>query len=487
MFSIIRRPNLLSASLPDDMASRPADPAYTPADPASMPADPACTCDVSSRHPRPMNRLVVFLLLLMVPLAAGCGQGADTTADGRQELRVFFLLISTKQVEFYRWAEQQFETLHPDVDVVFEQFPGTSLKDYEIKIRLRYASGDPPDVWFFRENLLAEFVNLGLLAPAPPYIERIVRENSLNEMVREAPYFDGICYGIVHNAAWQALYYNKNMFREAGLDPERPPETWDELLDYAEKLTVRRPDGSVERAGISLRKTGYSPGVAEKWLTFFHSAGGRLFNESGSKSLFDSEAGRAANAFYEEVFRRKLDSVEHEGDQQGFGQGRVAMFIRELHVVDWMRTNYPDVEFGVGKIPAADTSLTSYSSGGSYPFVVSSDSDVKEIAWRFIEFLMSDEPYTRYMQTLNELPMLKSVAARPEFSNDPYVRTFMEQPVYIPPKFSHDKRSLAILGAYVERLAYGRISSEEMLERVTHDVDAHLRTNLARQQRTASR
>jgi multiple sugar transport system substrate-binding protein len=424
------------------------------------------------------------LIVIVLAMVAGCRGDGGTTGEGRKPLNVFFLLISTKQVEFYQWAERQFEAANPDVDVIFEQFPGTSLKDYEIKIRLRYASGDPPDVWYFRENLLAEFVDLDLLAEAPPHIERIVQENSLNEMIRQAPYFDGICYGIAHNAAWQALYYNKDMFREAGLDPERPPETWDELLDYAELLTARRADGGVERAGISLRKTGYSPGTAEKWLTFFYSAGGTPFDADGSKSLFDSEAGRATNEFYEEVFRRKLDSVEHEGDQQDFGQGRVAMFIRELHVVDWMRTNYPNVNFGVAKIPVPDTSFTSYSSGGSYPFVVSKGSDVEETAWRFIEFLMSDEPYTKYMQMLNELPMLKSVAALPEFSEDPYVRTFLEQPVYIPPKFPHDKRSLGILGAYIERLAYGHLTSEEMLERATHDIDAHLRTNRERRQRT---
>ena len=428
-----------------------------------------------------------ILLLLLAAPPAGCRHDGETAADGRRPLHVFFLLISTKQVAFYRWAEQQFEAENPDVDVIFEQFPGTSLKDYEIKIRLRYASGDPPDVWYFRENLLAEFVDLGLLAPAPPFIERIVQENSLNEMIRQAPYFNGVCYGIAHNAAWQALYYNKDMFREAGLDPDRPPETWDELLEYAELLTKRREDGSVERAGISLRKTGYSPGTAEKWLTFFHSAGGRLFNEDGSRSLVDSEAGHAANAFYDEVFRRKLDSVEHEGDQQGFGQERVAMFIRELHVVDWLHTNYPDVNFGVARIPVPDTSFTSYSAGGAYPFVVSSGSDVEETAWHFIEFLMSDEPYTKYMRMLNELPMLKSVAALPEFAEDPYIRTFLEQPVSIPPKFPHDKRSLAILGAYVERLAYGHLTSEEMLERATHDIDAHLRTNRERRIRTASR
>lgn len=432
------------------------------------------------------RRAVTFpvLFLLLAGLIVGCGQDRAVSADGRVPLRVFLLLISTKQVEFYNWAEQEYERLNPDVDLIIEQFPGTSLKDFEIKIRLRYASKQAPDIWYHREDLLSEFVNLGLVAEAPEYIEKLVRDNSLNEMVRGASYFDGRCYGIAHNAAWTALYYNKQMFREAGLDPERPPHTWEELVEYADRLTERRPDGSIVRSGFSLRKAGYKRGTAEKWLTFFYTAGGRVFNADGTKSNLDSEAGRAALSLYKTVLERRIDAVDFEGDQQGFGQGRVAMFIRELHVVDWLRTNYPDLDFGVAPIPSLDGSEPSYSSGGAYPFVVSSDSEHQEEAWRFIAFLMQDEPYLRYMRAVGELPMLKSVAAEPEFSDDPPRRVFIEQPVRASPKLPYDKRSLEIMGAYIERFCYGHLSLEETLRRMAHDVDAHVQTNHARYQRS---
>ena len=77
---------------------------------------------------------------------------------------------------YFDWAEATYEAANPDVDIVIEQFPGSSLKDYEIKLRLRYASGNAPDIWYFRENELAEYVDLGLLAPAPDYIEKITRQ-----------------------------------------------------------------------------------------------------------------------------------------------------------------------------------------------------------------------------------------------------------------------------------------------------------------------
>lgn len=99
---------------------------------------------------------------------------------------------------------------------------------------------------------------------------------------------------------------------------------------------------------------------------------------------------------------------------------------------------------------------------------------------------MSDDVYARYAETMHEMPTLKSVAERPQFKNDPYLQVFINQPAYIPPKFPHDKRSLEILGAYLERFAYGHLSIEETLDRATEDINAHLQTNYARYHRNTN-
>jgi multiple sugar transport system substrate-binding protein len=220
-----------------------------------------------------MNRSrSIFSLLAVVLFGAvlmGCGNGPPARMpDGRIPVRVYLLLISTNQVSYYEWAEQAFEAENPGIDVIIEQFPGVSLRDFEIKLRLRFSSRQAPDLFHVNENVAAELASLGLLAPAPPEIVDLIESNSLNELVRTAPRFDSLYYGIVSDAVWTALYYNKDHFREAGLDPERPPQTWDELIEYADRLTQRRADGKPVRTGLSLRKSGYKVGTAEKWLTF---------------------------------------------------------------------------------------------------------------------------------------------------------------------------------------------------------------------------
>lgn len=423
-------------------------------------------------------RLVVALCcaLCLLPVS-GCSDAhrPARTADGRIPIQVYLLLISTKQVDFYRWAEAAYEKQNPNVDILIEQFPGTSLKDFEIKLRLRFSSGLAPDVFHAHASVTSELVDLGLLEEAPPFIEKMVQEESRNEMIRQAPYFDGTPYGIVSGAVPTVLYYNRAMFREAGLDPNRPPTTWEELLDYAEKLTVRDADGNVQRAGLSLRKRGFKPGTAEKWLTFLFSAGGEAFNEAGTRAKFNSEAGREALTFYKQVlFEKNIDAIELEGDQQGFGQEKAAMFIREVHVVRWLNQNYPDLDYGVATLPRRNTSL---SAGAPYLWNVPRQSAHPREAWRFIEFLMSEEVHARYASIGGIIPVTKSVASLPAFREDPYLKTFLEQEMKTTNMFPRVNRAKGILGAYIERFCYGRLSVEETLRRAERDANALLRRN----------
>ena len=416
-----------------------------------------------------------LLSLLLLALSAGCTHPEAPPADGRTPIRVALVMINTGQVGFYEWAEAEYEQRRPDIDIIIEQFPGTSLKDYEIKLRLQYASGQAPDIWSFRENELAPYVELGLLAPAPASIQALVESNSINDMVQQAPFFNGVCYGITQHAGWQILYYNKTHFREAGLTD--PPTTWPALIDYARRLAQYAPDGRLTRAGLSLRKTGYKQGTAEKWLTFFYSAGGMPFNEDGTESLFDSPAGHAAFNLYGTILAENLDTTEHEGDQRGFGQGHVAMFIREDHVIAWLNEHYPNLEYGVAALPALDSTMTSFSSGGAFPMVVSSTSNHQNEAWAFLSFLFEDDVYLRYIRAVQAQPLLTSIAQRDEFISHPQLSTYARQAVYVPPKFPHDRNSLEIIGTYVERFVYGRISAEEALRRMDEEITRQLQLN----------
>lgn len=415
--------------------------------------------------------LVAFCVLLL-----GCRNANSAfSPDGRKRVSLNLLLISTKQLEHYRWIEKSFEELHPDVDVVFEQFPGSSLKDYEIKLRLRFASGRAPDVFGLNVSVAGAMARLGLLDPAPPFIQDRVQGNSRTDMIRSAPYFDGLSCGIVSDAGPTVLFFNKDHYRTAGLDPNKPPATWDELIETADRLTLRDVNGEPTRAGLSLRKTGFKPGIAEKWLTFLYSAGGEPFDDRGTRATFNSDAGRTALEFYETVlFDRKIDSIELEGDQQGFAHGNSSMFIREVYVVQWLRDNFPNIDFGVAPIPALERSV---SSGGPYMFVVSEDAVHKEEAWRLVEYMMSDEVYRRYAAIGGVIPAVASIANEPRYRDDEELAVFVAQDMIAIEPFPLDQRVTDLLGAYIERFCYGHLDVQTTLERAEADINKILAAN----------
>ncbi|MFV1980140.1 MAG: extracellular solute-binding protein, partial [Rhodothermia bacterium] len=415
--------------------------------------------------------LMVGLLILLV-LASGCRSAAENPSDGRRPVSIMMMFLSTKQNDFYQWAERTYEARNPDVDIQIQVFPGSSLKDFEIKLRLMFASRQAPDIIPVSEGLAAGFARKGLLDPCPASIVDMVETNSVNELVRNSAYVDGTCFGIATDAVWQALFYNKRMFREAGLDPERPPRDWDELLDYAERLTVRNDAGSPTRVGFFIRKTGFKPGIAGKWFTFLYSAGGRPFSEDGTRTRFNDEAGRAALQFYQTILDRRIDAVGFDGDEQGFGQERIAMIIREAYLVRWLGEHYPDVEFGIAPIPAK---VASISDGASYVATVNAESKNKDDAWGFIEFLMADEAYARRAALGGVMPATRSVAALPEYRDDPLIKVFLEQEVAPTNTFEGADRAIDMLGAYIERFCYGRLTLDETLERAELDINALLK------------
>lgn len=418
---------------------------------------------------------IIAVIAVLAGSLAGCNRDSRISPDGRKQVRFYVMLLSTQLNEHYEWVEKTFEERNPDVDVVIQQFPGSSLKDFEIKLRLQFSSRRSPDVFGLERTPMSDLARLGLLDPAPPEVVRFIEENSRTEMIRRMAYLDGVAYGPVSDASPTVLYYNKDMFREAGLDPERPPETWEELIEYADRLTVRRPDGTPIRAGISLRKTGFKAGTAEKWFTFLFSAGGRAFEEGGTGAAFDSEAGRKAIEFYETVlFDKKIDATDVEGDQSGFARGSAAMFIREVHIMRWLAENYPDLDYGVANLPKGPYSI---GAGGGYLFVVSADSPHKDESWRFVQFLMSDEVYGRYAAIGGVIPTTKSIGSLPEYAEDPMIRVFVDQKVQALEPFPHLQRAAEIVGEHIERFCYGYETAEEFLERASADVDAYLQVN----------
>ena len=144
---------------------------------------------------------------------------------------------------------EEFNTSHDDVQV-----EGVDVGNYnEMITRLQAAvvSGRVPDVVQLEITRYGIFADREVLLPLDDFISSTdFNVDDLIPGIWEATQYQGTPYVIPFNNSVPVMYYNKDLFREAGLDPENPPATWDELVEAANTLTVQE-NGETVQYGLS--------------------------------------------------------------------------------------------------------------------------------------------------------------------------------------------------------------------------------------------
>lgn len=220
--------------------------------------------------------------------------------------------------------------------------------------------------------------------------------------------------GMPFNASTILLYYNKDAFREVGLDPDKPPKTLAELADYAAKLTRRSSDGkSVDMYGFGGVPTTYE---LVSWIGqqngFSYLTDKRNGHEGNpTKVVFDSE-GTLANFLTEwrNVYAKGgLGNITSDVRQQ-FVAAKVAMFVTSTSSLSTVLESVGDrFEVGVGYLPAVDEKSTGgVNIGGGAIFVFDNGNDAdKKGTWEFLKYLMSSEAQFYWHQMTGYFPVNK--------------------------------------------------------------------------------
>ncbi|MEM7802332.1 MAG: extracellular solute-binding protein, partial [Chloroflexota bacterium] len=128
-------------------------------------------------------------------------------------------------------AKAELEARHPNVEVVFDvQQGGGNVKS---KFLSSTAAGEAPDVAMVDSMAIGEMATAGLLSDLTPFAADWDQWNDILPGFVDAGSWDGTPYGVFMNTDMRVLVYNKQLFEAAGLDPNAPPTTWDEMFEYA--------------------------------------------------------------------------------------------------------------------------------------------------------------------------------------------------------------------------------------------------------------
>lgn len=199
-----------------------------------------------------------------------------------------------------------FQAKYPDIDIELDY---VSYGEKETKYITEIEAGLGPDVFHLHAYSLRSFIEKGYLYDITSFIQKEKESwygtgfldpwypQTLELMQKEGRY-----YALPGDFMAMVLIYNKNLFQEAGLDPNSPPRTWDQFLEYAKKLTRdRNGDGRIDTWGFGTIGA-VSPGFELRFTPILFSYGGDYLTSDHKCSALNSLGAKEAFKFFVELF-----------------------------------------------------------------------------------------------------------------------------------------------------------------------------------------
>src|SRR5688500_289448 len=231
--------------------------------------------------------------------------------------------------------------------------------------------------------------------------------------------YKGKVYGIPYQRSTIVLYWNKDAFKEAGLDPEKPPASWDEMRDMAAKLVKKDASGNVSRWGVMVPSTGYP-----YWMfqAFSRQNGQDLMTPDGTRTNFAHPDVVNALQYWVDLGRKHgvmpAGTVEWGTLRQSFVEGKTAMMWHTTGNLTAVKdgAKFP---FGVAMLPASKQRGSPTGGGNWYLFKKSTPAE-RKAAFEFIKWITAPERaaewsiatgYVAVSPAAYETPKLKTYVA----------------------------------------------------------------------------
>lgn len=289
------------------------------------------------------------------------------------------------------------------------------------------SSGTPPDaVLYWGQDVIPGLSSIGALQPLDAYLPRVgLRPSAFNATALSAMKVGNQTYGLPQMSSALMLYYNKDMFRAAGLDPNKPPKTLAELDRMAEKLTVKQ--------GNDYERLGFIPwlqqGTPLPWTGIF---GGRLVGANGKVNV--QNPGTLAALKWQENYVKKYGSanlqrfaaslgrLDQSSGNDPFIAGKVAMEVNGQWHGNFIKRYKPDMNYGVAAIPYPTGGKPNSTWTNSNAWLVPRGARNAEAALRFIAFTTDSRRAATWADTVYNITPVKSAVSLQKVSGQPVMK-----------------------------------------------------------------
>lgn len=370
-------------------------------------------------------RTTTSALAVMAVLGVLTGCGADDSAGasndgGTTEVTVWHYWDGTNADVFDAMAAE-YNKSHPDVKIATSMIPNP---DFLTKLRASATSNTLPDiaigdlVWVPQIEQIGSLADLGPLLPAETL-------GDINPALTSFGNIEDRQVSVPVSANNLAYMYNKTIFEEAGLDPEKPPATWEELMEVGK--TILEETG---KPGYDLFTEAGDNGEGLTWnfQVNLWQAGGEFLTEDNSAAAFNTPEGAKALQFWVDLIESGVSPYAKWGEFEK-GQGGSAQ------EGSWMVGIWaadPPFDFGVAKAPYPSDGEPATNLGGEQAMVFDNSEAEAEAAADFLTWFLEAENVTKWSQETGMLPVTNSVAESSEYldwvsSTEPRLLPYVEQ------------------------------------------------------------
>ncbi|MDD5092333.1 MAG: ABC transporter substrate-binding protein [Candidatus Wallbacteria bacterium] len=378
-----------------------------------------------------MKYTIIFVLCLFI---SGCGK---TPKPGAGEARMSQAPAGPVQVEFWHGMGgplgevlkemiNQFNRSHSDIVV-----KGVHMGSYDTlqqKIIASLMAKTNPDIAQCYEALTIKLIDAGKLTALDRFIDADPAFNKADivPVLLDNNRYDGVLYSLPFNKSVPVLYYNKEMFAAAGLDPEHPPANWEEFLEFSRILTKDLDgDGKPDQFGQAMTNSAW---IFECMLL---QAGGRLLSEDGTRVEFDSpEAVETLDYLIKTLNEAayKTTGFDHQNDWIARKAGMVeGSCVSRTYMAANIKFDY-----GIAPLPAHRKQAVILS--GTNVVLFKSNPDKEKAAWEFIKWFTMPDQTAHWSLSTNYIPVRKSAidtpAMKDAITRDPYLKVLFDQLQY---------------------------------------------------------
>ena len=366
-----------------------------------------------------MKKIVVFLLVLAMLSASVFAAGKTEAAPaGPVTLKVAnYALLESGYEPFWKQVKVDFEAANPDITIEWVTAPYGEIVNQVVNMA---GGGNKVDVIFGEIDWVPGLVDAGLAAPVRDILPQAFVDDFYPDVLKSFE-VEGKPYGIPLYVSPYVLYYNKNLFTQAGLDPNKPPKTYDEMLSYAQKLSQLK-DANGNKVYAFGQTTASVPVSGASLTAMVFNFGGQVLDAQG-KLAVDNQGFKDAFTMVQ-----KLDQLGYNPQNAKlkdlrnlFALGQLAMYYDQSWGFNGVKSINPDaVNFTASAEPLKGGNGVGASLLQAHCFILVDNGAARKAALsKFMKFVISEQTLSSYLRDLTPAyPAKKSMATMESVVNN---------------------------------------------------------------------